>query len=47
MRPLVARCRAGLAAWYRHTGRPDDAAAEEQTATNMLHAMHMTAPQLD
>jgi class 3 adenylate cyclase/tetratricopeptide (TPR) repeat protein len=47
MQPLVARCRAGLAAWYRHTGRPDDAAAEEQTATNMLHAMHMTAPQLD
>jgi class 3 adenylate cyclase/tetratricopeptide (TPR) repeat protein len=43
MRPLVARCIAGLAAWYRRSGRPADAAAEEQTAASMLHAMHMTA----
>ena len=46
MRPLVARCRAGLAAWYRRSGRPADADAEEQAATDMLHAMHMTALQL-
>ncbi len=47
MRPLVARCRAGLGAWYRRTGRPADAAAEEQTATDMLHSMDMTTLQLD
>jgi hypothetical protein len=42
MRPLVARCRAGLAAWHRRSGRPADAAAEEQAATDLLHSMDMT-----
>jgi class 3 adenylate cyclase/tetratricopeptide (TPR) repeat protein len=42
MRPLVARCRAGLAAWHRRGGRPADAAAEEQAATDLLHSLDMT-----
>ena len=46
MRPLVARCRAGLGTWYRRTGRLADAAAEEQTATDMLRSMDMTVLQL-
>jgi len=46
MRPLVARCRAGLAAWHRRSGRLADAAAEEQAVTDLLHSMDMTPFQL-
>ena len=44
MRPLVARSRAGLGAWYRRTGRVADAEQELRVAAEMFRSMGMTMP---
>ena len=41
MRPLVARCHAGLAKLYRRTGKRQQAEGHLATATAMLREMAM------
>ncbi len=47
MRPLVARCRAGLGVWYRGAGRISEAEQELRVAGEMLRSMGMTAAPLE
>jgi class 3 adenylate cyclase/tetratricopeptide (TPR) repeat protein len=42
MRPLVARCRAELGAWYRDAGRGTEAEKELGVAADMFRSMAMT-----
>jgi class 3 adenylate cyclase/tetratricopeptide (TPR) repeat protein len=42
MRPLVARCRLGLAAVHRHAGAEAEARADQDAAVEALRAMQMT-----
>jgi hypothetical protein len=42
MRPLVARCRLGLAAVHRHAGAEAEARTDQDAAVEALRAMQMT-----
>jgi tetratricopeptide (TPR) repeat protein len=47
MRPLLARCRAGLGAWYHRVGRTAEAEQELCLASEMFRSMDMTPGSLE